>query len=98
MKKEKTRIPFEMIVKEAGLNRAARWMPIAFAGFVFVVAVLFCLSVPGLDEFLFSECVPASPLVVVYCSLLIFAGFELGGSLGDFLFAWDRLRKSFRPE
>ena len=96
MKIKKPKIPFSLIVKQAGLDRAARWMPFAAAAFlVLYAATLGCvLPEPERLSFLFSECLPGVSMSVVFSVSLFFAALEFFGSLFDLLSAWLSLRKA----
>lgn len=95
--KRSCKISFSRIVEEAGLNRAARWMPLAFSFFMLgalIVAFWGCsVSLDELQAMDLPDCPLGFTYLTVLAIVLFFAGAEFVGSLFDLFFAWLRLRR-----
>lgn len=96
MKNSKPKIPFSLIVKQAGLDRAARWMPFFAAAFLVLFVVLIaCTPFAAKLGTSFVEDTPTFfCLVGVVVTAFGLSCFEFFGSLLDLLFSWLSLRKS----
>ena len=98
MKRKHEKIPFALIVKQAGLDRAARWMPFFAATFLVLLVVLIaCTPFAAKLGTSFVEDTPTFfCLVGVVFTAFGLSCFEFFGSLVDFLSAWLSLRKACR--
>lgn len=98
----KKKIDFKLLVSEAGLDRAARWLPQVSVGLIVSVAFFWGLDSCG-QEFIDKalEVGSMNPFdrdllsVFTYFYIALFLGLaEFIGALIDLCFAWRKLRKA----
>lgn len=97
MKNSKPKIPFSLIVKQAGLDRAARWMPLAGAAFCLLVVGCIVGCAPYAFEYgtsFLDECPVFFSMTSCCVMIFFFAALEFVGSLADLLSACLSLRKA----
>ena len=94
MKRKHVKIPFSLIVKEAGLARAARWMPLGFNLFM-LFGLLTAVQPEHLDVPAFLSYIDPNALLLSFSSVVFgLAVLEFIGAFIDFFLAWLSLRKA----